>query len=77
MLLNYDCGENCWEQPWTTKKSHPKLDEVKPDCSLEALIRNLMLKYFGHIKKAANTGEDPDAWKNKDNKKEASERHGV
>lgn len=30
---------------------------------------NVMLKYFGYITKATDIGEDPDAWKNIDNKK--------
>ena len=44
----------CWRRflwvPWTTRISNPSiLKETSPGCSLEGLMLNLKLQYFGHI----------------------------
>ena len=44
----------CWRRllrvPWTAKRSNQSiLKETSPGCSLEQLMLNLKLKYFGHV----------------------------
>ena len=44
----------CWRRllrvPWTARRSNQSiLKEISPGCSLEGLILNLKLQYFGHI----------------------------
>ena len=44
----------CWRRllrvPWTAKRSnHSILKEISPGCSLEGLMLNLKLQYFGHL----------------------------
>ena len=44
----------CWRRllrvPWTTRRSKQSiLKEISPECSLEGLILNLKLQYFGHL----------------------------
>ena len=44
----------CWRRllrvPWTTRRSNQSiLKEISPDCSLEGLMLNLKLQYFGHL----------------------------
>ena len=43
----------CWRLlrvPWTTRRSNQSiLKEISPGCSLEGLMLNLKLKYFGHL----------------------------
>src|SRR5574337_1322864 len=43
----------CWRRllrvPWTARRSnHSILKEISPQCSLEGLMLNLKLQYFGH-----------------------------
>ena len=36
--------------PWTARRSnHFILKEISPGCSLEGMMRNLKLQYFGHL----------------------------
>ena len=36
--------------PWTTRRSNQSiLKEISPGCSLEGLMLNLKLQYFGHL----------------------------
>ena len=36
--------------PWTARRSNqPILKEISPGCSLEGLMLNLKLQYFGHL----------------------------
>ena len=56
----------CWERffrvPWTAKRSSQSiLKEINPEYSLEGLILNLKLQYFGHL--SWLIGKDPDAGK--------------
>ena len=44
----------CWRRllrvPWTARRSNQSiLKEISPGCSLEGLILNLKLQYFGHL----------------------------
>ena len=44
----------CWRRllrvPWMARKSNQSiLKEISPDCSLERLMLNLKLQYFGHL----------------------------
>ena len=39
-----------WEVPWTARRSNRSiLKEISPRCSLEGLLLNLKLQYFGHL----------------------------
>ena len=35
--------------PWTARRSNQTLKEISPDYSLEGLMLNLKLQYFGHL----------------------------
>ena len=36
--------------PWTARRSNQSiLKEIRPECSLEGLMLNLKLQYFGHL----------------------------
>ncbi|KAM7240730.1 hypothetical protein CapIbe_008636, partial [Capra ibex] len=44
----------CWRRllrgPWTAKRSNQSiLKEINPEYSLEGLMLNLKLQYFGHL----------------------------
>ena len=41
----------CWRRvPWIARRSNRFfLKEIKPECSLEALMLKLKLRYFGHL----------------------------
>ena len=44
----------CWRRllrvPWTARRSNQSiLKEISPECSLEGLMLNLKLQYFGHL----------------------------
>ena len=44
----------CWRRlfrvPWTAKRSNQSiLKEISPGCSMEGLMLNLKLQYFGHL----------------------------
>ena len=44
----------CWRRllrvPWTTRRSNQSiLKEISPGCSLEGLMLELKLQYFGHL----------------------------
>ena len=51
--------------PWTARRSNQFiLKEISPECSLEGLMLNLGLQYFGHLDaKDSLIGKDPDAGK--------------
>ena len=49
MFLNCGAGEDL-RDPWTARRSnHSILKEISPEYSLEELMLNLKLQYFGHI----------------------------
>ena len=44
--------------PWTARRSNQSiLKEISPGCSLEGLILNLKLQYFGHLMQRADSLE--------------------
>ena len=52
----------CWRRPlrvpWTARRSNQSiLKEISPDCSLEGLMLNLKLQYFGHLMQRADSFE--------------------
>ena len=52
----------CWRRflrvPWTTRRSNQSiLKQIRPGCSLEGLILNLKLQYFGHLMQRADSFE--------------------
>ena len=50
MLLNCGVGEDSWTVPWTARRSNQSiLKEIGPEYSLEKLMLNLKLQYFGHL----------------------------
>ena len=57
MLLNCDIGE-LLRVPWTARKSNQSiLKEISPKYSLEGLMLNLKLQYFGHLMRRADSFE--------------------
>ena len=56
--------EKTLESPLDSKEIKPvNLKEINPEYSLEGLMMELKLQYFGHLMQIANSGEDPDAGK--------------
>ena len=54
----------CWKRllkvPWTARRSNQSiLREINPEYSLEGLMLNLKLQYFGHLMQTANLWETP------------------
>ena len=52
----------CWRRllrvPWTARRSKQSiLKEISPGCSLEGLMLNLKLQYFGHLLQRADSFE--------------------
>ena len=52
----------CWRRllniPWTAKRSNQSiLKEISPGCSLEGLMLNLKLQYFGHLMRRVDSLE--------------------
>ena len=52
----------CWRRllrvPWTARRSNQSiLKEISPEYSLEGLMLNLKLQYFGHLMQRANSLE--------------------
>ena len=44
------CWRRLWRVPWTARRSNQSiLKEISPEYSLERLMLNLKLKYFGHV----------------------------
>ena len=53
----------CWRRflrgPWTAKRSNQSiLKEINPEYSLEGLMLNLKLQYFGHLMRRADSLEE-------------------
>ena len=51
----------CWRRllrvPWTTRSNQSILKEISPEYSLEGLMLNLKLQYFGHLMRRTDTFE--------------------
>ena len=57
----------CWRRllqvPWIARRSNQSvLKEINPEYSLERLVLNLKLQYFGHLMRRANTSEKTLMW---------------
>ena len=62
MLLNCGVGEDSWV-PWTARRSNLSiLKEISPEYSLEGLMLNLKLQYFGHLMQRTDLLEKPWCW---------------
>ena len=53
----------CWRRllrvPWTARRSNQSiLKEISPECSLEGLMLQLKLQYFGHLMRRADSFEN-------------------
>ena len=59
------CGRRLLRVPWTARRSNQSiLKEINPEFSLEGLMLNLKLHYFGHLMPRTDSFEkDPDAGK--------------
>ena len=45
--------------PWTARRSNQFiLNKISPECSLEGLMLNLKLQYFGHLMQRADSLEN-------------------
>ena len=56
----------CWRRllrvPWTARRSNQSiLKEISPGCSLEGMMLNLKLQYFGHLMQRVDSLEKTDA----------------
>ena len=59
MLLNYVTGKRPLRVPWTARRSNQSiLKEINPDYSLEGLMLQLKLQYFGHLMRRADSLEN-------------------
>ena len=57
MLLICGVGEDS-RVPWTARRSNQSiLKEISPECSLEGLMLNLKLQYFGRLMQRADSFE--------------------
>ena len=57
----------CWRRllgvPWTARRSNQSiLKEISPEYSLEGLMLNLKLQYFGHLMWITDSFEKPWCW---------------
>ena len=58
MLFELWCWRRPLRVPWTARKSNQSiLKEVSPECSLEGLMLNLKLQYFGQMIRRADSFE--------------------
>ena len=52
------CGRRLLRVPWTARRSSQSiLKEISPGCSLEGLMLNLKLQYFGHFMRRVDSFE--------------------
>ena len=52
------CWRRLWRVPWTARRSNQSiLKEISSGCSLEGLMLNLKLQYFGHLMRRADLFE--------------------
>ena len=58
MLLNCSFGKDSLRVPWTARRSNQSiLKEISPEYSLEGLMLNLKLQYFGHMMRRTDSWE--------------------
>ena len=52
------CWRRLWRVPWTARRSNQSvLKKISPECSLEGLMLNLKLQYFGHLMRRTDSFE--------------------
>ena len=52
------CGRRLLRVPWTTRRSNQSiLKEISPGCSLEEVMLQLKLQYFGHLMRRVDSLE--------------------
>ena len=52
------CGRRLLRVPWTARRSNQSiLKEISPEYSLEGLMLNLNLQYFGHLMRRTDSLE--------------------
>ena len=52
------CWRRLWGVPWTTRRSNQSvLKDISPEYSLEGLMLQLKLQYFGHLMQRADSSE--------------------
>ena len=44
--------------PWTARRSNQSILKISPECSLEGLMLNLKLQYFGHLMQRVDSLEE-------------------
>ena len=51
----------CWRRllriPWTARRSNQSIVKISPGCSLEGMMLNLKLQYFGHFMRRVDSLE--------------------
>ena len=58
MLLNCSVGEDSLIVPWTARRSNQSIiKEINPEYSLDILMLQLKLQYFGHLLQRADSFE--------------------
>ena len=56
MLLNCSVGEDSLIVPWTARRSNQSIiKEINPEYSLDILMLQLKLQYFGHLLQRADS----------------------
>ena len=61
--------------PWTNRRSNKSiLKEINPEYSLEGLMLNLKLQYFGHLMRTADSLEKTLMLGNTEDKREGGNR---
>ena len=57
----------CWRRllrvPWTARRSNQYILKINPGYSLEGMMLNLKLQYFGHLMRRVDSLEKTDAGK--------------
>ena len=55
----------CWRRPlrvpWTARRSNQSILKISPGISLEGMMLNLKLRYFGHLMQRVDSLEKTDA----------------
>ena len=56
MLVNCSVGEDSLIVPWTARRSNQSIiKEINPEYSLDILMLQLKLQYFGHLLQRADS----------------------
>ena len=73
----------CWRRllrvPWTARRSNQSIMKISPRISLERMMLELKLQYFGHLMRVVDSLEKTDAgrdWGQKENRMTEDEMAG-